>query len=162
VHEAAWRFVERVATVLPRRRRVVEFGSYNVNGSVRGLFPGAWSIGVDARPGVGVDVVADASQWQPLRPVDCVACCEVLEYCAAAEQLCHNAHSILSPGGVFVVTCASELRAPHGVDGGEVGGQFYRGVIRAELLGWLAPFDLVLLDPRAPPEDLYVAAWRVT
>lgn len=37
--------------------RTVEVGSYDVNGSVRSLFPDAY-VGVDMRPGPGVDVVA--------------------------------------------------------------------------------------------------------
>ena len=43
---------------------VLECGSYNVNGSVRGLFAAREYVGLDWRPGPGVDVVSLVHEYQ--------------------------------------------------------------------------------------------------
>lgn len=58
----------------------VELGSYDVNGSLRPHFSGRY-VGVDIRPGPGVDVVASAA-GVPLRErsFGCCVCTEMLEH----------------------------------------------------------------------------------
>ena len=51
---------------------VLECGSYNVNGSVRGLFVAREYVGLDWRPGPGVDVVSLVHEYQPGRKFDTV------------------------------------------------------------------------------------------
>lgn len=139
MHTAAFRAVEeRLCGVVPPQM-VVEFGSRNVNGSVRPLFPGALYVGVDVAPGSCVDVVADAASYEPVVKPSCVVCCEVLEHAENAKQIVTNAVNILEPGGIIIVTCASDGRAPHSaVDGGPLReGEYYRNVPPDELLRWL-------------------------
>ena len=59
------KWVERVARKIgPQGKRVLEVGSYDVNGSVRPLFEGAKQyIGIDSRPGPGVDLVMSARSF---------------------------------------------------------------------------------------------------
>jgi SAM-dependent methyltransferase len=66
-----------------------------------------------------VDVVADAATYQPDFTPDTVVCCEVLEHAENAAAIVENAYRMLAPGGLFIMTCAMEPRAPHSaVDGG--------------------------------------------
>lgn len=165
MHDSAYEFLTRVASALSTPGRVVELGSRDVNGSPRALFPAPDYVGVDLDAGPGVDVVADAADWSPPdgTPFDLVLCTEVLEHCAQAADLCANAHRLLRAGGAFVVTCASPLREPHGKDGEALpAGEYYRGVSRGDLAGWLtaAGFELLLFDPAAPEEDVYAVAFK--
>jgi SAM-dependent methyltransferase len=179
MHEGAYKYVEATLRRLPARTSVIELGSRTVagdwpySGPVRPLFDGAAYIGVDIAPGPNVDVVADAAtyrrterppdlpegwEWDPT-PVDTVVCCETLEHTDEAEAICANAHRLLIPGGVFIVTTAGIGRAPHSaVDGGELrAGEFYRNVTAFDLREWLAPFKVAFIDTDTPC-DIYALA----
>lgn len=139
MHAAAFRAVEKFLEGVAPPASVVEFGSKNINGSVRPLFRDAEYVGVDVVPGRGVDVVADAADFIPVVQPDCVISCEVLEHAENAQDIVTNAVDILSPGGMVIITCASDGRAPHSaVDGGPLReGEFYRNVPPQMLLLWL-------------------------
>lgn len=95
-----------------------EFGSYDVNGGIRDLFPDHNYVGVDVRPGPGVDVVADCATWDGAgRRFDLVVCCEVLEHCERWSEIIANARHLLRPGGRLIVTAAGPGRQPHTCDG---------------------------------------------
>ncbi len=164
MHVEAYRYVQRVVRSLSAPpRRVVELGSYNLNGSVRDLFPGAAYVGVDQRPGPGVDIVADAAEWGEDSRFDCVVCTEVLEHTPTGIEICSNALWLLAPGGVFIVTAAAPPRPPHsGVDGQPrlLPGEFYRNVSKADLQFWLYPFAFVLVDDGENPGDVYATAFK--
>jgi SAM-dependent methyltransferase len=161
MHPAAYRFVTGVVDKLDvSQLTVVELGSYDVNGSVRPLFAGcAGYIGVDLRPGPGVDVVGDAATWGEPEHCDVVVTTETLEHTPAAREIVANAARLLRPGGWVIVTAASPARTPHGVDGGQVGAEFYAGVSAAQLLAWLIDAGL---DPEQVREadggDVYALA----
>jgi hypothetical protein len=165
MHEGAYRFIARTADALEPRLWVVELGARTVvgdwpySGPVRPLFTDARHyVGVDIAEGPNVDFVGNAATWRG--PVaDTVVCCETLEHTDEAEAICHNAHGMLGPGGVFLLTTAGEGRAPHSaVDGGPLrDGEFYRNVSRAELRKWLDPFRFVLIDA-STPGDIYALA----
>lgn len=140
MHTAAFRAVEDFLRSVKPPQFVVEFGSRNVNGSVRPLFQRATVyVGVDVVPGQGVDVVMDAADFDHPNEADCVVCCEVLEHAANAKEIVVNAVDVLAPGGAVIVTCASDGRAPHSaVDGGPLrDGEFYENVSPLTLLAWL-------------------------
>jgi hypothetical protein len=161
MHPGAHHFVSYVARCLPARRRVCELGSRDVNGSVRGLFPGAEYVGVDIAPGPGVDVTGDAASWkpEPPHPFDTVISTETLEHTPDAERICLNAHELLVDGGVLILTAASVGRAPHSaIDGGPLRhAEFYRNVSPFLLRKWLHPFTLVLVDT-GNETDVYALA----
>lgn len=198
MHAAAFGFVSRVVfgdlmarmalrygaapPPLGVRRAVVELGSLDINGSVRQLFMGTHYLGVDMQQGPGVDAVADAADFDPPFSPDTVVCCEVLEHAHAAREIVENAHRMLAPGGVFIMTCAGDGREPHSaVDGGPLeyiaGGQgmhyrsvdtdgadgheFYKNISEAEMEEWLAPFQHYIVDADNPG-DLYAVAWKAT
>lgn len=175
MHEGAYRFVEWTLARLERHfEAVVELGARTVagdwpySGPVRPLFGGGVYRGVDIAAGPNVDVVANAADWEPGAGdpwpylFDAAVCCETLEHTPEAEAICANAHRLLEPGGVFIVTAAGEGRAPHSAtDGGPLrDGEFYRNVPRTELAGWLAPFGFALIDT-SNPGDIYALAVKV-
>lgn len=92
---------------------VIEYGSQDMNGSVRDLFDGSNYVGVDIAAGEGVDVVADAAVWVPDDPVDLILCLEVFEHTHKWPQIVFNAYQSLNPGGMFIATAAGPGRLPH-------------------------------------------------
>src|SRR5690348_14261989 len=102
MHPEAFEWVRKIAWSLPPLRRVAEFGSRAINGSVREIFTDAAPyIGVDIVDGPGVDVVADASEWAGPDGLDAVICCETFEHTPRGYSLCNNAWRLLRDGGVF-------------------------------------------------------------
>lgn len=140
MHAEAFAFVERSLSSIRPRGRVVELGSRNINGSIRPWFASAASYtGVDMVAGPGVDVVADAVTFEPDQPPDVVLCLEVLEHSPEAAAIVANAARILKSGGWFLVTCATDPRAPHSaVDGGALHpSEYYRNVPPGDLYAWV-------------------------
>lgn len=138
MHKEASEFVAHVAAILPTGLRIVEFGSRNVNGSVRDHFQGAASyLGIDLMPGPGVNLVMDAAHFDEhkIGPFDVVVCCETLEHAAEPAAICEAAYNVLAPGGVFIVTAANEKREPHSaIDGGKIrDGEPYQAITRRML-----------------------------
>ena len=164
MHAEAMSWLQTIRRALLGRRDVVcELGSRDVNGSPRELFTDAVVyVGVDMVEGPGVDVVADAAGWTPdpwLR-FDLVVCTEVLEHAFGAPDICANAHRLLRPGGVFVITAAGPKREPHsGIDGGPLREKEFYGNVRVEeLRGWLGLFAAVLIDQSGDGRDVYALA----
>lgn len=142
------RFIANILDMSIPPRWVLDLGSYDVNGSPRGLFgPEVEYIGIELRPGPGVDIVADAATWRPASPVDWVICSSLLEHTPLAAEILDNAARMLAPGGLLVLTVPSIGWPPHGNDGGPVGREYYHGVTRIELHRWLtrsfAPFCIL-------------------
>lgn len=132
MHRSAWQWV--AANVPDEPGSVVEVGSRDVNGSVRHLFWNATSyIGVDLVDGPGVDVACDFITYKPKGKVRTVVSCEVLEHCEHWRDLVGHAAEIMAKGGTLILTAACPPRAPHGVDGGEVGGEWYQNVAPGDL-----------------------------
>lgn len=116
MHSEALAYVNRFAS--DAAVTVTEFGSRNINGTPRGLFPNATWWGVDTVDGPGVDEVADAATWTG-EPADLVICCEVFEHCATWELLVDSMVANAKVGGRVIVTAAGPDRLAHSaVDGG--------------------------------------------
>lgn len=167
MHDAAYQWVAKIAQARSvqqdgRLRTAIELGAYNVNGSVRDLFPTVeqWT-GVDLRPGPSVDVVAPAEQYQPADPVDLVVCTEVLEHTPNWRQIIQNAWLMLRPRGVLIVTAAGTGRTPHGCNGGAVGAEYYGNISTDDLWNALlgAGFDGVTYDTTSGAADVYAVAF---
>ena len=120
MHEQAYDWIARqVAPRVGTAPAVLEIGSLDINGSVRPLFPGASHYhGLDMVAGTGVDEVADASAWRPSRTFDVVVSAEVLEHAPTWSAILTMMWAATAPGGVLLMTCATDPRAPHSaVDG---------------------------------------------
>lgn len=154
-----------VLSVAPRvfGKRVIEFGSHNVNGSIRGCFPGCEYIGIDPWPGDGVDVVGRCQDYTPTALADVVVTCEALEHDADASGHIDAAARCLKPGGLLILTCAGPGRAEHGCNGGTLPDTEHYGNIDPDwlrdyltLTGWTA----VAVEYNAAAGDTYATARR--
>jgi SAM-dependent methyltransferase len=99
---------------------VLEFGSLDINGGVRDLFPDAEYMGVDIVPGPGVDHVGNAATWTTARDLtfDVVLCLEVFEHTPEWRNIVANMAKFLKVDGIAIMTAACDPRAPHSaVDG---------------------------------------------
>lgn len=163
MHAEAYEFVREVARSRGPFESVVEIGGRDVNGSVRPLFDHARYVSLDIREGPGVDVVADAEFWEPDEPADCVVCCEVLEHAPNAIDLVQCPRFWLRPGGILIVTCATDPRLPHSAVDGELiqpGDEFYHNVSPAEFRDWSFGYAHVALQTDKAHGDLYAVATR--
>jgi len=90
---------------------ILEIGSYQVEGQeelvdLRGLFPGKRYVGVDFRPGPGVDCVADVEQLpQADASVGTVIALSAFEHVRRFWVGFEEVYRVLRPDGVFVVSC---------------------------------------------------------
>lgn len=96
--------------------RVLEVGSYDVNGSVRRLFEGAREyVGVDLVEGPGVDRVVDGSAIDdPDGSWDVTVSGECFEHDPHWEDTFRTMVRLARPGGLVAFTCASRGRIEHG------------------------------------------------
>jgi hypothetical protein len=115
MHTAAQEFVKKsLHGYGPVTKHVVEFGSQDVNGEARSLFPAAQSyLGIDISSGPGVDLVQDAADWSPDKAYACVISTETFEHTPRWREMLKLAASALAPDGIIIVTCASGTRRPH-------------------------------------------------
>lgn len=100
--------------------KVLEFGSLDINGTIRSIFEPVTSlyIGVDLQEGPGVDVVCGAHEFDSKEVFDVVISCEVFEHTPVWRDIIDNAHRLLRPEGLFIATMAGEGREPHSaIDG---------------------------------------------
>ncbi len=100
------------------RLRVVEIGSYDMNGSPREVFaPVARSyVGVDHRPGPGVDIVSLAHAYTPAQPFDLAVCCQMLEHDPFWTLTLVHLAWLVREGGIVIVTCAGPGYVRHELD----------------------------------------------
>jgi Methyltransferase domain len=119
MHPEAREWVAKHAT--SDRVDLLDIGGRNINGCTRDLFPNATCTVLDITPGRGVDIVADASTWEPTGQWDVILCTEVFEHTPAWPQILVTAHEACRPNGVLIATMAGPGRPVHsGYDGGPV------------------------------------------
>ncbi|EIC91871.1 hypothetical protein IMCC13023_03500 [Candidatus Aquiluna sp. IMCC13023] len=176
-HAEQMRFVCQVLEqndIVPQDRssmRILEIGSYNVNGGVRALFEGVKEyVGVDLVSGPGVDLVSPGHQVsEELGPFDLVIATEVFEHDANWSLTLEKMITLLRPGGTCIVTCASTGRPEHGTErttpsqspgtsSGEL--SWYRNITKDELLTTVTTLSLWPLQVEYEPWafDLYLWA----
>ncbi len=114
---------------------VLEIGGRNVNGTVRDCFPNADPyIGLDMQDGPGVDVIADATCWEPDREYDIVISTGMLEHLERWRDIIATAYRALRPGGRLILTCAGPGWQRHGANGeGLQPGEWYQNIEPADL-----------------------------
>lgn len=97
--------------------RIIEIGSLDVNGSPRETFKAAGEyVGIDFRPGLGVDRVMNAEQVHENFPAgyfDTVLCCETLEHCENWKEVVRSMWAILKTGGKCVITTPTRKKGRH-------------------------------------------------
>lgn len=114
MHDSVMEFLRRhVAREEICGRRVLEVGSYNINGSPRSIIkpmlPSSY-IGVDQTPGPGVDIICRSEELTSvfsLDSFDIVISTEMLEHCREWKPSISAMKAVLKPGGLLVVTTRS-------------------------------------------------------
>jgi SAM-dependent methyltransferase len=97
------------------QKRILEIGSYNVNGSIRPFFQGSTYVGVDIIPGPDVDVVCPGEKFaDPDETFDMTVSCECFEHNPQWRETFLNMYRMTKPGGVIIFTCATTGRLEHG------------------------------------------------
>src|SRR3990167_7843545 len=141
------RFPERF-----RGHRVLEVGSYNINGSIRPLFDACWYLGIDVRHGRDVDRVAIAHELDaPVRSFSVVCSCNALEHDMYWRLTLGRMYALLANGGLMFVQARARA-APHGTASanpedsltsqlGEPWASYYRNLDVADL-AWLGDDNL--------------------
>lgn len=129
---------------------VLEFGSLNINGSVKPIFePYANTyFGIDMQEGPGVDMIADAASFDSEILYDVIVCAEVFEHTPAWKEIVNNAHRLLKVGGVFIATMAGVGRTAHSaVDGLDLRDwEHYANITEDELSHALISFNDFKVD----------------
>ena len=103
-------FVSIAASTLPIGEPIYEFGSLQVPGQesfadLRPLFPGLTYVGVDMRPGPGVDKVLDLHAVDlPTGSVGTVLCLDTLEHVEYPHRALEEIHRVLKPDGMVVIS----------------------------------------------------------
>ena len=168
MHPEAWRWLEvQVRPRLMHAARVVDLGGADVNGSPRALFSaGTDYVVIDNREAANVRLVVDATTWCPPRDwrasFDVALSTEVFEHVRHWRAMLYNLWLLLRPGGVCLVTCATDPRPPHSIVGivPPPAGEWYANVAAEELR---APMALLLRDVEVgghPRGDLYARGVR--
>jgi len=145
MNESCRQQVARLLGRLPTPERVIEFGSRDVNGTIRDLLPeGAEYIGVDAHKGPNVDTVCAAEEYDPPWHPDLVLCLNMLEHTPSAAIILSNAWRILALGGALIVSVPDSGWEPHNDDGTPLSkGAFYHAMTEDELRHMLRVFAQV-------------------
>lgn len=101
---------------------VLEIGSYDVNGTMRGIFDRARTfVGVDLIEGPGVDVVQYGHEFvAPTESFDFAVAGECFEHDPHWPKTLSNMAKLTRPGGIVAFTCASRGRPEHGTRRTEV------------------------------------------
>src|SRR5688500_7243202 len=125
-HSAQMKFVMQTMGTFPSsfmENKVLEVGSLNINGSVRGFFfnPRKY-IGCDVGPGPGVDVVCPGEDLTyEDNYFDTSITTECFEHNPNWISTFDNMHRMTRNGGLIVMTCASEGRPEHGTSRSDIG-----------------------------------------
>jgi SAM-dependent methyltransferase len=103
-------FVSLVASTLPIREPIYEFGSLQCEGQIafadlRPLFPGREYVGADMRTGPGVDKVLNLHNIDLAgESVGTVLCLDTLEHVEYPHKALEEIHRVLKPDGIAMIS----------------------------------------------------------
>ncbi len=118
---------QRFSEIFASAGNILEVGSQDINGTVRGFFPSDTNyLGIDLGIAKCVDWVVPGELIElPDHWADIVISTECFEHCKDWDKVFINMIRILKPGGLCILTCASGERAAHGtIDSDEADSPF--------------------------------------
>jgi hypothetical protein len=116
-HTEQREFVNNIKVRFPEHfwsKRVLEVGSYNINGTVRTFFEECQYIGIDICSGPGVDIVCSGHDFSDKEGFDTVITCEMMEHNLMWKETLINMVQLLRSHGLFILTCGTTGRGVHG------------------------------------------------
>ncbi|MUJ26415.1 methyltransferase domain-containing protein [Aliivibrio fischeri] len=150
--------------------RILEIGSYGVNGTIRQYFPQKNYIGVDLTEGPNVDVVGSGHE------VDfendsfnlCISC-EVFEHNPYWKETLKNMYRMTKNNGYVCITVASRGRLEHGTTRTDpmsspgttaVNWDYYKNIFKSELLNEAKKYNFsdIYCKYNSVTKDLYFFA----
>lgn len=153
--------------------RILEIGSYDVNGTVRQEFrEAALYTGVDLIAGPGVDVVSRGHELSSdLGQFDITIATEVFEHDKEWPLTLGKMFELTRPGGAVIVSCASTGRPEHGTERANsslspgttsIGDDYYSNVSEKAFSSALENLGFDFFDLRffRWPADLYFVGLR--
>lgn len=118
-HKEQWIFCNNVKSKFPnyfKNVKVLDIGSFDVNGNEEFLFENCEFYGLDLMEGPGVDIVCSAHEYDaPDSTYDTIISCECWEHNPVYKESIQNAVRLLKSNGLFLFTCATTGRPVHGV-----------------------------------------------
>lgn len=93
--------------------RVIEFGSYNINGTIRTEFNCTDYTGLDWREGPAVDVVSLAHEYKTQKPFDTVVSASMLEHDPHWEKSLNALLDCMKDNGILILTWGAALNVQH-------------------------------------------------
>jgi len=117
MHQDSKDFMESVRLRFPsyfKGVRVLDCGSYDVNGNNKYLFEDCDYVGLDLAPGKNVDVVSKISDYRPDLKFHTVISTNCFEHDAEWRDSIPHAASLLEPKGLFVFSCSGHGTKEHG------------------------------------------------
>ena len=97
------------------KKRVLEVGSLNINGTIRDFFKDCDYTGLDLGEGECVDVVCGGHEYkEPNNSYDVCASCECFEHNPYWLETFKNMIRLCKPNGLIFMTCATTGRPEHG------------------------------------------------
>lgn len=106
MHKEQINYLDKIKSKFPeafRDRKVLDIGSFNVNGNEKPWFENCDFIGLDIGPGPGVDVVCPANEYnEPDNTFDTIISCECWEHNPFYKESILNAIRMLKSGGYFI------------------------------------------------------------
>lgn len=123
-------FFKKVQAMFPRSFkdvRVLDCGSLDVNGCLKGFFTGKSAyIGVDIVAGPNVNLVCKVHELPIPTPLfDIVVSAEMLEHDEFWQSSLTRMYELLKPGGLMVISCAGPTRHEHGTHRVSGGAKLY-------------------------------------
>ena len=128
-------------------KKVLDIGSYDVNGSTRQFFTGEY-IGLDMRAGPGVDIVSGS--WDidlPDASFDVIVSTEMLEHDEYPAHTFDEIRRLLKPNGYVILTCRGPGYPLH-----EYPGDYHRFTPQ-DLNDWLEHVGIEVIDTH-PDEEV--------
>lgn len=118
MHKEQIQYLDKIKDKFPeafKNRKVLDIGSFNVNGNEEPWFDNCDFTGLDLLPGPGVDIACPANEYDaPDETFDTIISCECWEHNPYYKESIMNAIRMLKPGGYFIWTCATTGRPVHG------------------------------------------------
>lgn len=163
MHPAAMKFVKYVKYNHPElfdSEKVIEFGSYWINGGVKELFENCEYIGVDQFAGPNVDVVALTHLYEPPFSPSVIITTEMLEHDGYWQQSIEKMVSILQKGGSLIITCAGPNRDPHCMETASIK-KHYRNLTISDIYEIVkGKFEYIELHENAIACDTYTLCYK--